>query len=79
MNSKGKHDYLISIFDLFRYSSLRFITILSIVIHLLISFQFLAPGLALKDYSLSIYTNSTLLGFSELLASIVCYFIVDCC
>jgi hypothetical protein len=44
---------------------------------LLTSFQFNAPELALSNYSLSIYLNGAFIGFSEVAACIVSYFIVD--
>jgi hypothetical protein len=50
---------------------------MSIILHFLTSFQFNAPELALKNYSLSVYLNGALIGFSEVVACVFCYFIVD--
>lgn len=63
--------------DLFRYKSLRNITIISLILHFLISLQFSAPELALKDYDLDLYLNGIIIGFSEVIAACLCYFIVD--
>lgn len=62
---------------MFRYDSLRTLTIVSFVVQYVISFQFAAPELAIRNYSLSIYTNGVVIGFAELAGSVLCYFIID--
>ena len=37
----------------------------------------MAPDIAIKNYSLSIYTNGVVIGLAELLGNILCYFIID--
>lgn len=64
-------------FDLVRYDSLRKIFILSFILHFVTNYQFMAPELVLADYSLSVYLNGSLIGFSELLGCILSYFIID--
>lgn len=51
--------------------------LVSLVLHYATSFQFNAPEIAVRNYSLSIYTNAVVIGFAELVGSIACYFIVD--
>lgn len=65
--------------DLFRFASLRNLTIVSLVLHYVTSFQFAAPGIAIRNYSLSIYTNSVMIGIAEIIGAIVCYFTIDYC
>lgn len=64
-------------FDLVRYDSLRRIFIISFMLHFVTNYQFMAPELVLADYSLSVYLNGSLIGFSELLGCIISYFIID--
>jgi hypothetical protein len=52
-------------------------TILGILIHFLSSYQYTAPELALRDFSLNIYANGILIGLSGFVGAILCYFIVD--
>lgn len=63
-NEAEKHDYTFSIIDLFRYNSLRFFTILNILLHFVIWFQFSIPEIALKDYSQNMYVNGIIIGSS---------------
>ena len=53
-----------SVWDLFRYESLRVPTLCSLGMHFFVAYQFNATELVLKDYSLSIYLNGSLIGFS---------------
>ena len=62
---------------MFRYKSLRTLTIVSLVLHYATSFQFVAPEISIRSYSLSIYTNGIIMGLAELAGSILCYFIID--
>jgi hypothetical protein len=52
-------------------------TILSIILHFLISFQFNSPELALQDYSLNVYLNGIVIGLSEVIACLASFFLVD--
>ena len=47
------------------------------VLNYFVSFQSVAPDIAIKNYSLSIYTNGIVIGLAELAGSITCYFIID--
>lgn len=37
----------------------------------------MAPEIAVRNYSLNIYTNAIVIGFAELAGSVLCYFIID--
>lgn len=52
-------------------------TILSIILHFLISFQFNAPELALQAYSLNVYLNGMVIGSSEVVACFASFFLVN--
>ena len=67
----------ISVLDLFRFDSLRTLTLVSLVLHYFAAFQFIAPEIAIRNYSLSIYTNGVVIGLAEVFGSILCYFIID--
>lgn len=49
---------------MFRYDSLRTISIVSITLHFLISYQFNVPELIIADYALDIYSAGVILGSS---------------
>lgn len=63
-NERQKHDFKISVFDLFRYDSLRNITVISLLLHFLISYSFNLPQMVVKDYAIGIYWSSIILGSS---------------
>lgn len=63
--------------DLFRYDSLRTISILCILLHFFISFEFNVPELSVQDYALNIYESAIILGSSEIISSTLCIFLVD--
>lgn len=50
--------------DLFKFRSLRMMTIISIILHFLISFEFNVPELVLEDYAMNIYLNGIVIGSS---------------
>lgn len=76
-NELNKHDYAFSVIDLFRFKSLQTISIISVVIHFFISFEFNAPEMVLNDFAMNIYFNGVIIGFSEIFASVYCYFLVN--
>ena len=51
--------------------------IVSIILRFFVSYEFNVPELVLKDYALDIHWGGIILGFSEILASVICYFMVD--
>jgi hypothetical protein len=64
------------VIDLFRYPSLRWLTIFLIIVQVAISFIFFAPNLMLNDFQLNIFINGAVLGTSYVLSEIFCYAVV---
>ena len=77
---KGKThlvDKHFSVLDLFRYKSLRSMTLILIFIQVLVIFGFFAPILMLEKFHLSLFFNGFVLGLSEFIAYPVCYFTIS--
>ena len=63
-NLRNRHDYRLSVCDLFRYRSLRCLTLSCLCFRFFINFQFTGTGLMLKQYATNIYINGMILGLS---------------
>ena len=59
----------VSLFDLFRYSSLRYIAIVTALINFVIEFIFDGTLLSLNKFGINVYFNQILVGFVEIFAS----------
>jgi hypothetical protein len=77
MNKNSGHE--LSALDLFKFPSLRKLAILGFVLHFLLYYLFGAPELVLSKYSLSIFMNSSILGFAEIMGSLVCILCIEVC
>lgn len=76
-NERQKHNFTISVIDLFRYDSLRNITVVSLILHFLISYSFNLPQMVVKDYAIGVHWGSIILGFSEVLSSLLCLIVIN--
>jgi MFS transporter, OCT family, solute carrier family 22 (organic cation transporter), member 4/5 len=65
-----------SILDLFRFKSLRFMTLILILLQCTIIFEFYAPALMLDQFNLSLFINGMVVGFSELISYPLCYVMI---
>ena len=72
--SKSKN---FSIVDLFQYKSLRYMTIIFIILDFSIDLEFFSPTFMLDQFKFSIYINGIVVQSSQIIASIVVCFLVN--
>ena len=65
-----------SVLDLFKFKSLRGMTLMLILLHCTIIFEFYAPALMLDKFKLDIFINGLVIGASEILSDPICYFLI---
>lgn len=65
-----------NILDLFRFPSLKGMTLLLVSIEMIISLLFFAPALMMDQFRFNIFVDGLVVGFSELLAYPLCYFLI---
>jgi MFS transporter, putative metabolite:H+ symporter len=65
-----------SILDLFRFGSLRGMTLMLILLQCTIIFEFYAPALMLDKFKMNIFINGLVVGVSELISYPICYFLI---
>jgi hypothetical protein len=76
-NTMKKHDYIVSFVDLFRYNSLRLVSVLLTLLTFCISLEFYMPQLVLSTYDLDIYLNGVILGSSQVVSSYFSYLFIN--
>lgn len=69
-----KHTF--SVLDLFRYNSLRMMTLMLILLQCTIIFEFYAPALMLDQFKLDIFINGLVVGVSEIISYPICYYMI---
>lgn len=65
-----------SILDLFRFNSLRGMTLILVLLQCTIIFEFYAPALMLDKFKLDIFINGLVVGVSELISYPICYVLI---
>lgn len=75
-NTSEKKERRFSILDLFKFKSLRGMTIMLIILQCTIIFEFYAPALMLDKFKLNIFINGLVVGVSELISYPICYFLI---
>jgi hypothetical protein len=63
--------------DLFRYKSIRGLSIGLILLNISLGLQFFGPALILEEFQPNIFVNGIILGLSEFIAYPFCYFIIS--
>lgn len=66
-----------TVIDLFKYKSTRYITILLSIVFCIICISFYAPSLMLSEFDFDFFINGLAIGFSQLIAYVATYFIVE--
>lgn len=72
----GKRNF--SILDLFRYKSLRTMTLLLAFIDISINLEYFTPSLMISQFNFSIYINGLVVQSAEFLSGVVSCFIINC-
>lgn len=65
-----------SILDLFKFNSLRGMTLMLILLQCTIIFEFYAPALMLDKFKMNIFINGLVVGISELISYPICYLLI---
>jgi MFS family permease len=65
-----------SVVDLFRFKSLRGMTLMLILLQCTIIFEFYAPALMLDAFQLNIFINGLVVGVSEIIAYPICFYLI---
>ena len=73
-DSQGQKRF--SVLDLFKFKSLRGMTLMLILLQCTIIFEFYAPALMLDKFKLDIFINGLVIGVSEILSYPICYFLI---
>lgn len=76
-NKKEKVTF--SLCDLFRYNSLRGMTLILICLQSTVIFEFYAPALMIDQFKLNIFINGIVVAVSEIVAYPLCYCLITCC
>jgi OCT family organic cation transporter-like MFS transporter 4/5 len=75
-NNNSKEQKRFSILDLFKFKSLRGMTLMLILLQCTIIFEFYAPALMLDKFKLDIFINGLVIGVSEIISYPICYFLI---
>ena len=79
MQIERSKDHTFTIIDLFRFKSLRKITVVASAVHFLVGLEFYIPALIVDKYELGLYISGLAVGLSEFLAYPLCYFMISRC
>ncbi len=66
-----------TLLDIFRYPSLRWMTVGLILVQISISFLYFAPNLMLDQFQLSIFIYGVAYGLASLVATVIMYFAIN--
>jgi hypothetical protein len=67
----------VTVLDIFRYKSTRYLTLVLILLQCTISFEFYAPSLMLSSFHFDIYINGFALASSQVLANFTAAFVIS--
>ena len=77
MQIERSKDHKFTILDLWRFESLRKITLVASAVHFFVSLEFFIPAFIVDKYELGLYISGLAVGFSEFLAYPLCYVMIS--
>ena len=65
-----------TVLDLFRYESLRWLTLIVIFVDIFFNFQYMAPTLMLNQFKFNIFLNGTVIQSAQVFAGVIGFFTI---